>query len=531
MSRKKAAPSVLREESAPYRAEVVAGRSLARTSDQPSFLDVFSGCGGLSLGFTAAGFQCLDGIETDPHAHETHARNFGGARSTHGPQDIRDLNARDYLGSRLPGKAAPTLIVGGPPCQPFTRVGRAKLREVSRLADAHLHDERVTFYEHFLRFVDELRPLAFVMENVPDLCRFAGRNIAEEIALTAADLGYAVRYTLLNSVWYGVPQMRERVVIVGLRRELGLTPRFPRRTHRLLLPRGYFTGRLANGAIPVLPPHDHYAGQPDEIARPRPAVTAREALSDLPPIFDHLEHMQARCGARRFNRPVEYAGPPANAYQRLMRKWPGFGEYGPPADHVIRFTPRDYETFRRMQPGDQYPQAYAVALERFEAALRREERTTGTRPREGAPRYEELNKSIVPPYDPAKFPNKWEKLDPDQPAHTVTAHLGKDSYSHIHYDNVQARMISVREAARLQSFPDGFHFAGTMNPAFRQIGNSVPPLMVLALAKSVREQLEQAGAIAHAWCKTADCPSTELVGLAYDSEHAVPSSMEENNAR
>jgi DNA (cytosine-5)-methyltransferase 1 len=76
-------------------------------------------------------------------------------------------------------------------------------------------------------------------------------------------------------------------------------------------------------------------------------------------------------------------------------------------------------------------------------------------------------------------------MEADLPARTLLAHLGKDGYSHIHYDSAQARTISVREAARLQSFPDGFVFCGTMNPAFRQIGNAVPPLLALALAKSI----------------------------------------------
>jgi len=101
-----------------------------------------------------------------------------------------------------------------------------------------------------------------------------------------------------------------------------------------------------------------------------------------------------------------------------------------------------------------------------------------------------LRASIVPPYDPGKFPNKWRKMEADKPARTLMAHLGKDSYSHIHYDSAQARTISVREAARLQSFPDGFMFAGTMNPAFRQIGNAVPPLLSKVLAATIRAQLE-----------------------------------------
>ena len=106
--------------------------------------------------------------------------------------------------------------------------------------------------------------------------------------------------------------------------------------------------------------------------------------------------------------------------------------------------------------------------------------------------YEDIKASIVPPYDVGKFPNKWRKMWREQPARTLMAHLGKDSYSHIHYDSHQARTISVREAARLQSFPDGFAFSGTMNPAFRQIGNAVPPLLAKAIAAHVMKTITTA---------------------------------------
>ncbi len=428
----------------------------------------------------------------DRHAHATHVLNFGGAHAQHGAHDIRDINAAEYREQRIGGASGPDVIIGGPPCQPFTRVGRAKLREVARMADAHVHDARVTLYEHFLRFVDELRPRAFVMENVPDLCSFEGRNIAEEIAASADALGYNARYALLNAVWYGTPQLRERVVIIAFRRDLGIEPRFPVRTHRFALPNGYATARVAEGIVPVVPPHDHYAGEPEPAPRRLSAVTVRQAIGDLPPIREHLAHMQSRRGARRFVEPVEYLGAPACAYQRLMRDWPGLPHGGAPADHVIRYTPRDYATFRRMMPRDQYPEAHAIALRRFDEALRREERKTGRKLREGSSRWTELRAAIVPPYDATKFPNKWQKLADDEPAHTLTAHLGKDTYSHIHPDSAQARMISVREAARLQSFPDSFRFAGSMNTAFKQIGNSVPPLMAMAIARSVLEQLKLA---------------------------------------
>src|SRR4029434_8454546 len=132
-------------------------------------------------------------------------------------------------------------------------------------------------------------------------------------------------------------------------------------------------------------------------------------------------------------------------------------------------------------PGDQYPQAWRHAHDMFAERLAARRRK-GNAPREGSAAYGELRDSIIPPYDPGKFPNKWRKMWRDQPARTLMAHLGKDSYSHIHFDSDQARTISVREAARLQSFPDGFRFCGTMNPAFRQIGNAVPPLMAKAIA-------------------------------------------------
>jgi DNA (cytosine-5)-methyltransferase 1 len=175
-----------------------------------------------------------------------------------------------------------------------------------------------------------------------------------------------------------------------------------------------------------------------------------------------------------------------------MREWLGFEAQEGVKDHVIRYLPRDYDLFARLNPGDQYPEAHKHALnlfsERLEAA-----RESGKTIKEGSEAYARLKAAIVPPYDVGKFPNKWRKMWRDQPARTLMAHLGKDSYSHIHYDSEQARTISVREAARLQSFPDGFVFCGTMNPAFRQVGNAVPPLLAKALAEHILSALSSIG--------------------------------------
>jgi DNA (cytosine-5)-methyltransferase 1 len=173
-----------------------------------------------------------------------------------------------------------------------------------------------------------------------------------------------------------------------------------------------------------------------------------------------------------------------------MRQWPNFTSSTEElTGHIIRYTPRDYEIFKRMPHGGQYPEALATAMEIFAERLRKAEKESGRTIEKCSKRYDEIYKATVPPYPANKYPNKFRKMWPDHPARTLPAHLGKDSYSHIHFDSAQARSISMREAARLQSFPDGFRFAGSMNPALKQIGNAVPPLLAYAVANELNKRL------------------------------------------
>jgi DNA (cytosine-5)-methyltransferase 1 len=382
------------------------------------------------------------------------------------------------------------VIVGGPPCQAFARVGRPKLREIDDHPEAFRHDPRARLYQEYLRYVAAFQPLAVLVENVPDVLNHGGQNIAEEISEVLEGKGYVCGYTLLNAAFYGVPQMRERMFLVAYHRELTEQIAFPQPTNWLVLPPGYDGSRAV--ALKVLnglfrQAHD-YKDAP--VTRPTlpPAVTAEEAIGDLPPIYARRELAAGdlKRGARRFDQPVAYdRRRRVSSYARLMRSWLGFEapEDGL-SDHVIRYLPRDYELFARLNPGDQYPEAWQHAMNMLGERIE-ELRRQGKVVRQGSAEYQRLRDAIVPPYDATKFPNKWRKMWRNQPARTLMAHLGKDSYSHIHYDSEQARTISVREAARLQSFPDGFVFAGTMNPAFRQIGNAVPPLMARALAETM----------------------------------------------
>jgi DNA (cytosine-5)-methyltransferase 1 len=316
-------------------------------------------------------------------------------------------------------------------------------------------------------------------------------NVVANVCETLSSLGYVCRYTLLNAAYYGVPQFRERVFVIGFHEMLGLVPKFPTPNHSFELPTGY----LGTRRVAMKPITDSGMSCPwfADVELPssneEPAISCEEALGDLPIILDHLSGRMPR-GVRRLNTPVAYSrNREPSQYAKLMKEWPGFSTSEAVNAHVVRSLPRDYETFRRMQPGDQYPEAYEVAVGLFneEIARRKSKRLCSTSTEEL-----DLWNSIVPPYDPNKFPNKWWKLIPNQPSRTLTAHIGKDTYSHIHYDSVQARTISVREAARLQSFPDGFQFAGAMNAAFRQIGNAVPPLLAYNIAKKIRSQLKKA---------------------------------------
>ncbi|HVZ06570.1 DNA cytosine methyltransferase [Rhodopila sp.] len=464
-----------------------------RAGAKPRVLDLFAGCGGLSLGFQAAGYALSAAVEFDPDAARSHGLNFHGGDPKHSrARDIITTHPEQLVAELELGAVANAVdvIVGGPPCQAFARVGRPKLREIDAHPQAFRHDPRARLYQEYLRYVDAFQPLAVLVENVPDVLNHGGQNIAEEICEVLEDKGYVCGYTLLNAAFYGVPQMRERMFLVAYRREIADRVSFPEPSNWLVLPPGYEGSRAV--ALKVLNGHleeaHDYHEPPIASLKLPPAVTAEQALGDLPPIYarDQLAAGDLRRGARRFDQNVPYDGRrKISAYARLLRSWPGFEapEEGL-RDHVIRYLPRDYELFARLNPGDQYPQAWQHAMNMLAEKIA-ELRRKGKVVREGSVEYERLRDAIVPPYDATKFPNKWRKMWRDQPARTLMAHLGKDSYSHIHYDSEQARTISVREAARLQSFPDGFVFCGTMNPAFRQIGNAVPPLMAKALAETM----------------------------------------------
>lgn len=438
--------------------------------EPPVVVDLFAGAGGLSLGFQRAGFQIGGAVEIDPLAARTHALNFGHSA------EARDMTLMEPEELGLPFV---DVLVGGPPCQAYARVGRAKLREVADHPSAYKVDPRGNLYLRYLAWVKALRPLALLVENVPDILHYGHHNVAEEIVEALEDLGYTAGYSLINSAFHGCPQMRDRVFLIAYRKDTGASVRFPKASNFMVLPRGYAGTRSV--ALSYIGP-GYVAPDGGGAFLPGP-ITAREAIGDLEPIHGG----SVRRGTRRFTSVSRYVNDADfSPYVRMMRTWPGFEADDGVYDHVIRALPRDVPIFAAMRPGAEYPEAHETARSlAAEAAAR-----LGLEP--SSEPYTELFAKMVPPYDVGKFPNRWWKLEPDQPVRTLMAHIGKDTYTHIHWDSQQARTISVREAARLQGFPDGFRFEGTMNPAFRQIGNAVPPLMVAAIAGVMLETLREA---------------------------------------
>lgn len=460
---------------------------------KPRVLDICGGAGGFSLGFMKAGFALLGAVESDPIAVATYAANLHKGASPERqkllsePRDLLAVTPARLMKALDLGPVADTVdvVLAGLPCQAFARIGRPKLGSLADDPAAYRTDPRAGLYRRFLKYVRALKPLCVVLENVPDILNHGGHNVPEEISRSLEKCGYVCRYTLLNAGCYGVPQLRERLFLIAHHKTVGTIPEFPAATHRVDFPAGY-TGVRYFALKHVDRAKSHYVPTPPQTGD-LPSISVEEALRDLAAICRRKWSLKDGTPDRRITGMAGYTGA-ASAYGSAMREWDGFPTEGQVTAHVVRHTPRDYRHFSAMRHGEQYPQMYRRALRRFEQLLKRR-RKAGEALRTNSAAWREAKASIVPPYDPDKFPNKWRKLEPDRPSCTLTAHLGKDLYSHIHYDDTQARTISVREAARLQSFPDGFIFHGAMNAAFRQVGNAVPPLLAFAIAVEIMRAL------------------------------------------
>ena len=393
-----------------------------------TFIDLFAGCGGLSEGFYRQDFTALAHVEIDHWACETlrTRMKYYGYKNYEKEVIEYDITSEDILeriDDAVNGRTV-DVIIGGPPCQAYSTAGR--VRDGKKMAT----DPRNFLFESYVKILEYYSPKFFVFENVTGLLS-AKVNKTPILPRVLEALGnkYKVidnpELLVHNTADYGVPQLRKRVIIIGVRKDIDKE-----------------TIQLYNDVIKT-----HWNPETPENERKgrKHFVDVRQAIGDLPQVEPGVDASTK-----------EYDYPCNNEFLRRI------GKKGvhPLMDHIARnHNDLDRERFQVM-----------IHNHWSFGQLRRI-----------MPQYEHEHARV---FDNSYVVQWW-----DLPSKTILAHLHKDGFQFIHPDESQRRTFTVREAARIQSFPDDFEFKGSRGEKYKQIGNAVPPLFAEALAKSIKKNL------------------------------------------
>ncbi len=347
-----------------------------------NIVDLFSGVGGLSYGFSKMPeFNIIAANEIDSDIAKAYSLNHPNVKMIN--CDINDLSEDMLLGAL--GGATVDVVVGGPPCQSYSTLGKRRL------------DERANLFKQYKRILKILRPRAFVFENVLGILSMDKGRLFKQIQAEFEELGYILKYRVLDAVDFGVPQHRERVILVGFKDENNYV--YPSPTH-------------GDGKLPY--------------------VTLKDAIGDLPV----LKSGQAK---------DFYAFPVENDFLRFVRAAGKntVTEHAAPknGEHLIRIM----EALKDGQSKDDLPE--------------------DIRPKSG-------------------YGNTYAKLWWERPSTTITRNFACPSSSRCIHPR-DSRAMSIREGARLQSFPDDYQFYGSDGTKRLEIGNAVPPLLSIAIARQM----------------------------------------------
>jgi len=363
-------------------------------------VDLFCGCGGISSGARMAGFTVVAGVDNNPKYLRSFAHNFPEAQALN--LDITQKTPSEFMKDLGLQRGELDLLVGGPPCQGFSKNVPRKNR--------YLEDPRNLLIKSFLDYCQELFPEMILMENVAEMKNGFDEKYSEEIISRLEEEGYTVSHGVLTSADYGVPQKRRRAFFLASRS--GIKLKFPRQTHSLQNQQISLIGGL------------------------KPYISVWDAIGDLP----SREHGDGSDVA-------SYVCRPANEYQALIR-----GKNKTTKNHLAKhLQPVQYQRLAALEPGQ--------GLKDLPEHLKVKSGYSGA--------YGRLTKDMIAP--------------------TITRwvfHPGSGRWGH----PVDIRVLTIREAARIQGFPDDFEFVGTYTDQAGQIGNAVPPLLANAIIECMCDQ-------------------------------------------
>jgi DNA (cytosine-5)-methyltransferase 1 len=386
-------------------------------------MDLFAGCGGLTLGLHRAGLDVLWANEFDPHAAATY-------RAAHPSSQLFEEDAAVLLrrlldrASDLPAPGDIDVVVGGPPCQGFSGYNRHRRSD----------DPRNSLVELFLDVVAHFRPRYVLMENVPGMLSLDHGRVPALLVSALDSLGYAARLGILQAGHYGVPQNRWRVFVFAATRGLVL-PAFPEPKHTF--PRTTIFGASAFKANVVQPPKSR-PDQPSPLLHP---VTVGDAISDLPELGNGGGEDEAR-----------YTRLPQTAYQQEAR--------------AAATALYDHRCSRLKK----------LSLERCSAVPMRPGAGWLDLPRHLKP------KNLVRHGD-RRYQNRFGRLHWDGVFNTILS-KPEPYWGSVFHPN-QNRVITVRECARAQGFSDAVRFCGSLYSRYKQIGNAVPPPLAFELGQEL----------------------------------------------
>jgi DNA (cytosine-5)-methyltransferase 1 len=507
-----------------------------RKADPHLIVDVFAGPGGLGEGFlslkgnSASRFEGAVSIEHDNSSHATLTlRHFVRAfdempenyyRYLEGAITLDDLyrahpdehrrattsslkitlgpdshsQVRGLLTKRLRGRARWTLI-GGPPCQAYSLVGRSRMAR----NPAFEQDERHFLYREYLKIIADHRPPVFVMENVKGLLSATVDGVSM-ITRIVSDLqepvsalkgrGDGLRYRLYSLVeadepdrvvdpklfvvraeGFGVPQARHRMFIVGIRSDLDVRP-------QLLTRRRAPSVADMIGDLPII--RSTLSRGTDSPARWREAISSISSR-------EVVKHLNGSSYTSRVNSEIRlFSGDdvdwPAESWSRAYT-----GKPGRPSKALSMVRDPNLNVLI----GHEARSHMASDLRRYMYAAVFADATGKS------PKLSDFPKSLLPDHDNVDlgvsghmFSDRFRVQLPDQVSTTITSHISKDGHYFIHYDPIQCRSLTVREAARLQTFPDNYCFLGTRTSQYHQVGNAVPPHLAGQIAEIVGEVLD-----------------------------------------